>query len=480
MANILIIDDDHNLGMALSHLIEKMGHQVSHCSNLEQGLKTVSQNNLDVIFLDVNLPDGNGLNAIEEIRQKPHPPEVVIITGQGDPDGAELAIKSGAWDYIQKPASVNQMNLLLARVIQYKEEKKIRPVSTLFKRENIIGHSSSINKCLDLAAQAAETQASVLITGETGTGKELIASAIHNNSKRNKNNFVIVDCASLPETLVESVLFGHIKGAFTGADRTQEGLVKQASGGTLFLDEIGELSLSNQKSFLRVLQEHRFRPVGGDKETKSDFRLITATNRDLEKMVKEGSFRQDLLFRIRSLIISIPPLRERNADIKILTNHFINQFCEMNNRGTKGFSPEFIHLLNAYDWPGNIRELANTIASALTSAGDDPMLYPKHLPTYIRVKMARISIDANYKEFRTISTKAKEPLQNSMPTYRDFRDSALAESERNYFNKLMEMTKGSIREACEISGLGRTRLYSLIKKHNVSRFGWPVKESSTG
>jgi DNA-binding NtrC family response regulator len=275
----------------------------------------VATNAYDVIFLDVRLPDGIGLDAIQKIKANSSAPEVVIITGEGDPNGAELAIQYGAWDYIEKPPSVQSVILPLVRALQYRTEKKDAQKPLMIKRDNIIGNSPQLLRSLKKLARAAQSQASVLIEGETGTGKELFAMAIHQSSSRSGKNFVVVDCAALPETLVESVLFGHAKGAFTGADQAKEGLVKQADQGTLFLDEIGELPLSLQKAFLRVLQEQRFRPIGGGSEVNSDFRLIAATNRDLDRMVQEKQFRQDLLFRIRSLVITLPPLRERPEDI---------------------------------------------------------------------------------------------------------------------------------------------------------------------
>ena len=233
-------------------------------------------------------------------------PEIIVITGMGHPDEAELAIKSGAWDYIEKPASFEAIKLPLIRALEYRAERKPK-APTVLKRNGIIGDSEEITACLELLSQAADSDANVLITGETGTGKELFAKVIHANSRRAKSNFVVVDCTALPETLVESVLFGHARGAFTGAETSEEGLVRQAHGGTLFLDEIGELPVLIQKRFLRVIQEHRFRAVGGRREISSDFRLMAATNRDLEDMVREGRFREDLLFRLRTIADRFAP-----------------------------------------------------------------------------------------------------------------------------------------------------------------------------
>jgi two-component system NtrC family response regulator len=263
------------------------------------------------------MPDGNGLDYLPSLREASSSPEVIIITGAGDPDGAELAIKSGAWDYVQKGAtSIKDMMLPLTRAMEYIKEKRTKRPPIVLKRAGIAGDSRAIRECLDLVSQAASSQTSVLLTGETGTGKELFARAIHENSSRASKSMVVVDCTALPDTLVEGLLFGHEKGAFTGADKTQEGLIQQADGGTLFLDEIGELPLTVQKTFLRVFAGTPFSTDGGQKERESDFRLVAATNRDLEQMVREGQFRQDLLYRLKAFSIELPPLREHRRTFR--------------------------------------------------------------------------------------------------------------------------------------------------------------------
>ncbi len=467
MADILIIDDDRSICKALEGVVRRMGHEAAYAVTLKEGLGMLSSDLYDVVFLDVRLPDGNGLDALPEIRKTSISPEVIIITGEGDPDGAELAIKCGAWDYIEKPFSIETMSLPLMRALQYQEEKRIKKPSLAIKREHILGDSQKIKHCFDLLAQAAQSDASVLITGETGTGKELFANAIHENSFRCSHNFVVVDCAALPKTLVESVLFGHEKGAFTGAVRTSEGLVKQADGGTLFLDEVGELPMSIQRSFLRVLQERRFRPVGGRREIESDFRLITATHRDLDQLVQYGKFRQDLLFRIRSIVIELPPLRERAKDIKQLAMYFMTKFCDRHEIATKGFSPEFNEALAVYAWPGNVRELDSCLKSILTTAGDAPTFYPKHLPTYIRAKMARESVGKKDKSTR--EQEKRDSSDGTLEKFKDFRAMTLEEAEKAYLRNLMPLTQWNIPAACQMSGLSRPRLYALLKKREITR-----------
>lgn len=464
MARILIVDDDEKVCSAIKKVIKKMGHETESASTLKQAMKSIEAAPYDIVFLDVRLPDGDGLKKIEAIQKNSSSPEVIIITGFGDPDGAELAIKKGAWDYIEKPSSSHTIQLVLNQALQYRKEKQTSPSSpAVLDRKDIIGNSPHIKSCIGLVAQAARSDINVLIRGETGTGKELFALAIHNNSRRSHKNFVVVDCAALPKTLVESVLFGHEKGAFTSADKAREGLVKQADGGTLFLDEVGELPLSVQKAFLRVLQEHRFRPVGGKREIRSDFRLIAATNRDIEKMVKEGKFREDLFFRIGSLIINLSPLREYPEDIEEIVNHYIPEICKRFGIATKGFSPDFLETLIEYDWPGNVRELINALEKAISSAHNEPTLFARHLPTSIRVKVARDSIEDEMVAPKSMSA-VNDTFPEKFPSLQDYRENA----EREYLEKLIAKTRGNIKKSCSISGLSRSRLYALMKKYQIT------------
>ena len=462
----MIIDDDKMFCEMMCRHIGYIGHDSTYALTLEEGRKEISSKAFDVVLLDVRLPDGNGLNALPGIRKTPCRPEIIIITGEGDPDGAELAIRSGAWDYIEKPTSIEKMTLSLVRALQYRKEKSAREPAVALKREGIVGESPRMKVCFDLMAQAANSDTNVLIIGETGTGKELFAKAIHDNSPRFNKNIVVVDCAALPGTLVESTLFGHIKGAFTGADRAQDGLIKQADKGTLFLDEVGELNLPIQKAFLRVLQEHRFRPVGGKHELKSDFRLVAATNRDIDKMVQSGLFRNDLMFRLRALTIKLPPLRERPEDIKSLSLYHVAKFCERQQIGTKGFSPEFFEALSAYNWPGNVRELVNTLETSLASAYQDQTLFARHLPIHIRIHMARTSVSRKSPVRESTVVDADSSI--TFPSFRDFRITASAEAEKRYLNELMSISNNKKKKACRISGLSRSRLYELLKKHKIS------------
>jgi len=465
MAKVLIIDDDEIFSEMLADVVLRAGHSPSCSFSIKDGLEKASVQSFDVVCLDIRLPDGNGLEALPQIRDVGSLPEIIILTGFGDANGAELAIKNGAWDYIEKPSSVKEVTLSIIRAIEYRKEKITKKSPVVLNRGGIIGNSPGIRSCIDLLAQAAASEINVLITGETGTGKELFASAIHNNSSKAHKNFVVVDCASLPQTLVESILFGHEKGAFTGADKTRTGLIKQAHGGTLFLDEVGELPLSLQKNLLRALQEHRFRPVGSELEIESNFRLISATNRDLNKMVETGQFREDLLFRLRSLTIDLPPLKRHPEDIKELLVSFITKLCDRYGTGIKGFSPEFLEALEKYEWPGNVRELLSAVERAISEALDEPTLFPKHLPPDIRISLKKASIQKD-----VITGNVEENnlhLMASIPALKDFRENAIANAERTYLENLLASNNNNIKESCRISGLSRPRLYALLKKYNL-------------
>ncbi len=464
MAKILIIDDDATICDMLSCAIKSTGHASIWRHTLSGGLRALEEGDFDVVLLDVGLPDGNGMDAIPQIQKIECHPEIIIITASGDKNGAELAIRSGAWDYIEKPVSVHGMILPVMRALQYREERKGNDKRTAvrqLKLDGMVGGSARMKNSFDQVAQVANNEVNVLITGETGTGKELIASAIHRNSMRAGKPFVVLDCSVLPETLVESILFGHDKGAFTGAEKHRTGLVKQADGGTLFLDEVGELPLSVQKSFLRVLQERRFRPVGSDVEVTSDFRLIAATNRDLKKMAQEKTFRADLLFRLTSFVIELPPLRERTDDISELARHHISDVCKRHRIGLKGFAPEFMNALAVYDWPGNVRELFHALERALAAAFYEPTLFPQHLPPDIRIHLARRSLEnAGSTDLKGTTGTA---LSKRLPSFKEYRD----QMDRIYFHELASLTGGSIQESCQISGLSRSRLYDLLKLHHV-------------
>jgi two-component system, NtrC family, response regulator len=453
MAKILIIDDDQQMNEALAAVVLDLGHSVFNAFSIKEGFSILNSEEVDVVFLDVRLPDGSGLKVLPKIRNLHNPPEVIIITAYENENGAELAINKGAWNYIKKPATLNDLKLSLVRALQYREEKSSKPF--LLKRDKITGKSKKINDALEKIVHVAQTETSVLITGETGTGKELFAQAIHGNSNFSDGNFVIVDCGSLPESLAESILFGHEKGAFTSAYTTQDGLIAQANGGTLFLDEIGELPLTIQKSFLRVLQERRFVPIGSQKEKHSKFRLIAATHRNLEDMVKTDTFRRDLYFRINSFTIELPSLRERTEDIRLLFYQFMEDYCKKHGVHIKGYTPEFLQAINTYDWPGNVRELKNTVDQIMASSRNQHSLFQVHLPNRIRIKISK------NEEREHINQNTSEVIINNELSYKEF----CLDMERQYFINLLSNSDGDKNKAILSSGLSKSQFYALLKKH---------------
>jgi len=388
MANVLIIDDDELFCEMLRSAMEMEGHASSAAHSLADGARLLERDVFDAVFLDVRLPDGNGLDMLPRLRHMTSPPEIIIVTAAGDPDGAELAITDGAWDYVEKPASLEQMRFTLDRALRHRNRQsrqQRRPLDT----GGIVGASPRLAACLERLAEAAMGDAAVLVTGETGTGKELFARALHRNSRRASGPFITLDCAALSRSLLHSELFGYQRGAFTGALESRAGLIRQAHGGTLFLDEVGELPLAQQKAFLRVLQERRFRPIGSKEEVESDFRLVAATNRNLPDMAERGAFRKDLLFRLQAVELQLPPLRERKEDIRELVTTHAARICRRDGIGAKGFEPDVFEALAAHDWPGNVRELVNVVEGVLLLAREEPVVHLEHLPVPLRARMVR-------------------------------------------------------------------------------------------
>ncbi|MCJ7602998.1 MAG: sigma-54 dependent transcriptional regulator [Desulfobulbaceae bacterium] len=461
MANILIIDDDKSLCGAVVRKLAKLEHAADDVHTLADAYEMAAAGDYDIILLDVRMPDGNGLEQLPRLKSVASAPEVIIITGGGNPDGAELAIKSGAWCYLEKATIIKDLALPITRALEYRQVKK-KSATVGLMRNDLVGSSSPIAKCLEHVSKIASTDANVLITGETGTGKEVFARTVHGNSPRAKGNFVVVDCASLPENLVETTLFGHEKGAFTDAVRAHTGLIKQADGGTLFLDEIGELPVSMQKSFLRVLEEKSFRPVGSANVVHSNFRLISATHRDLHAMVAQGLFRNDLLFRIESCTIDIPPLRERLEDIRELTDYCINKLCERYGQEFKSYSVEFLEVLTKYDWPGNVRELFHVLDHAFAEGVLSPTLFSLYLPEKIRILHARMNVKG-----KGDAAAGSGRLPSDLPPSLQWRQ-ARENFEKKFFHDLMMYADGNIQTASMVSGLSRTRLYQLVEKYKAA------------
>ncbi|MFH0730018.1 MAG: sigma-54 dependent transcriptional regulator [Pseudomonadota bacterium] len=461
MGNILIIDDDREMCRMMSRQLGYMSHQVTEAYTIRDGLKVLrKKNKFDVLFLDVHLPDGNGIDALPKIKAFPDSPEVIVLTAFVDMIEAETSMKIGVWDYLQKPHVLSDIQNILERAIQYHHQKKLKK-PLYFAQRNIIGHSDTLQSAINAMMNAAKSDASILITGETGTGKELFARAIHENSGRAGRDMIVVDCSVLPENLVESILFGHVRGAFTGANTSQEGLIKQADGGTLFLDEVGELPLKIQKNFLRLLQDQQFRPIGAKTEIKSDFRLIAATNRNLDHMVRDGAFRDDLMHRIDIFRIELPPLRNRDSDVSELIQYYIEKIARRTQRPEKKSSPELVQVLQKYAWPGNVRELMNVMDRIFIAAQNDETLLPIHLPPEIRTRI--INSELSPAPVQSVFTAGSGHL----PPIQEARKTVLEELEKNYMTALIQATRGDIQQAVDISGLAKSQIYSMLKKYNV-------------
>ncbi|MDP2848798.1 MAG: sigma-54 dependent transcriptional regulator [Humidesulfovibrio sp.] len=364
--NILILDDEQNYLLVLDAILSDAGYKATPLSDPEMGLAFLEESEVDVVITDMKMPKLTGKDVLDHVKKHyPYIP-VLIMTAFGSIEAAVEAMRTGAFDYITKPFSNEELLLSISKAMQYaraqQENRQLRrQIQERFGPENIVGRDKSMRHVLEMVHRAAPSRSTVLVTGESGTGKELIAKAIHNDSPRKDGPFVSVNCMALNPGVLESELFGHEKGSFTGAVSRRRGRFEMADKGTLFLDEIGELSQDMQVKLLRVLQERRFERVGGTDAVEVDIRIVAATNRDLVKAVAEGIFREDLFYRLNVVSIHLPPLRERREDIPFLASHFLDKFAKENTRDMKGFSPSAMDYLSAYEWPGNVRQLENVI-----------------------------------------------------------------------------------------------------------------------
>jgi len=459
MAKILIIDEEEASRYTLKEFLESDDHDVSCPYSLDEANACIESCEYSIIFIDIDFENGNGILFLKTVNEMINRPEVIIITDDISQKDARKVLENGVWDIFFKPLSINYIRKAIEGALDFWERKnKISQVVNIAK-DILLGSSSAMVECQEMAGIAAKDDVPVLIMGKTGTGKELLANIIHQNSRRKNGNFVIVDCASLPQNLAESILFGSKKGAFTDATNDKDGLVSQAHGGTLFLDEIGELPLVLQKTFLRMLQEKRFRPVGAKHEVASDFRLISATNKNLAEMVQHGEFREDLFFRIQSLVIKPPTLAGRKQDIAELVNFHINRRCKQQGRLPNPVAPEFMQTLQYYSWPGNVRELFNIIDSCLAKATEDCILVSKYLPVHIRIESSGYSVVSQ----NTHNSKSSA----SIPELKIYRKLISSRAEKKYLENLINQDKFDIEEACLISGLSRSRFYELLKKYQL-------------
>ncbi|WP_027187052.1 sigma-54-dependent transcriptional regulator [Desulfovibrio cuneatus] len=452
---LLVIDDELLVRVLAQEAGSALGHTVVGAETLHKGL-ALAREGVDMVLLDAFLPDGNGLEHVATLRNLPARPEVLVITGYSDGEAVEKALYGGAVEFLTKPLSLPVLKQRIAQLAAFREAKADKSTLAPLRRSGILGNSPTLESALQLLAEAAGSNVNVLLLGETGVGKDLFAQALHSNSPQAGGPFITVDCAALPPTLVESQLFGHAKGAFTSADRKYNGLLSQAHEGTLFLDEVGELPLPMQASFLRVLETRRFRPVGETKEVESNFRLVCATNKELEKQAHMGLFRTDLLFRLQGVTVRIPALRDRVGDIPELAQFAVARFCLQHGMEEKHITPECMDALTHYSWPGNVRELFHTLGQACLAAGRQERLFVGNLPAEMRVTLTRQRLrEAVVPVLADLSLP-----EESLPSLREWK----AQAESQYLKTLLHRYKNDMRKAAAVAGVSRGHLYELLKK----------------
>jgi two-component system nitrogen regulation response regulator NtrX len=445
--NVLIIDDESAIRQVLVASLQDEGYVVASAESGEIGLQMVSAAAPDVVLLDIWMPGGmDGLEVLRRLKQNFPAVEVVMMSGHGTIETAVQATKLGAWDFLEKPLSIDRVAIILKNIEAYRAERgeKNALLSKLRKNIAIVGDSPPMVSLKQMISRVAPTNSWVLITGENGTGKELVAQNIHYLSQRASRPFVEVNCAAIPEELIESELFGYERGAFTGAEKTKKGKFDLAHGGTIFLDEIGDMSLKTQAKILRILQEQRFERVGGHESIQVDVRVVAATNKDLEREMKEGQFRDDLYYRLNVIPFRVPALRERPSDISSLLMHFSDHFSRNGAYRSKRFSPEAMSCLEQYPWPGNVRELRNFIERIyILTPGDFVEL---HDLTYAGLSDKQMSLEGD--------------------TSRTFRE-ARAKFERDFLVQKIEENNGNISKTAEAIGLERSHLHRKIKSYGI-------------
>ena len=447
---ILVVDDEKIIRDGCSRILAREGYAVFTAESGEEALERFDLEPFDLVLLDVKMPGLGGIEALTRLKEMDPGLTILIITGYPSIETAVKAIKLGAYDYVTKPFTPDVLRMAVNRALERKslvtENQHLRQqLSMKNEDDTIIGQSESMHNLYELVRRTAPTDSTVLITGESGTGKELIARAIHDYSLRNEREFVTVDCSALVETLLESELFGHVKGSFTGAIQAKYGSFELANGGTFFFDEIGNLSLDIQAKLLRVIQEKEIKPVGGEKTIKIDVRIIAATNQDLRKAISQKSFREDLYYRLNVVPIHLPPLRDRKEDIPLLVNHFLKRYNKKKEVPVTRVEPGTTKLLMSYDWPGNVRELENGIERALILEDGDTLL-PRCFPWLVEQGQMRI------------------PTGNG-------KIYGLEELEKEHIERVLGETKGHKGKTANLLGIDRKTLYQKIKKYGLDGKG---------
>jgi len=444
---VLIVDDDRAHRIMLKTLLGEWGHDIHEADDGSTAIQMVQKQPFDLVLMDIRMLKVSGLEALSEIKSYNPAIPVIIMTAYSSVETAIEALKNGAYDYLTKPLDFDKLHIIMDRAMEHcrlKVENHLlrKTIENQFDTQNIVGQSSSMLELLKVASQAAPSEATVLITGESGTGKELIAGLIHYNSPRKEGPFVKINCAAITETLIESELFGHEKGAFTGADRKKEGRILQANGGSIFLDEVSEMPATMQVKLLRVLQERELTPVGGDKVLPFDVRVIAATNKFLPDLIAKGVFREDLYYRLNVIGLSVPPLRQRQEDIPILAHHFLDMFIKKNNKALKGFTPKFMDSLLRYDWPGNVRELMNAIERSVVLAQSD------------------------FLDDETISI-IPDPQKKHKEAFQDIANKPLEAIEKSAILTTLQSADGNKSEAARRLGITRKTLHKKLKQYGM-------------
>ena len=443
---ILIIDDEKNIREGLGAAFEMEGYEVRLAANGKEGLDLIAKGDIDLVITDLRMDGISGEEVLRRVTTETPGIPVIVLTGHGSIDAAVDAMRNGAYDFLTKPLNLDRLSMLVKRALERRElslqhTQLKAEVSSAHTLDNMIGKSAEMQKVFTLIKKVAPTKASVLITGESGVGKELVADAIHNLSPRSAHEMIKVHCAALSETLLESELFGHEKGAYTGAEKMQKGRFELAHESTIFLDEIGEVNASVQVKLLRVLQDHKIIRVGGEKTIDIDVRVIAATNRDMEKEVKEGRFREDLYYRLNVVHIAVPPLRERRDDIPLLLNSFLKEYAKENGKNITGIDNRARALLYKYDWPGNIRELRNCIESAVVMCGGNEIT-PEDLPPTVSASIAAPSI--------------------TIPV-----GTTLDDAEKAIICENLAANKGNKSKTADILGIGRKTLHRKLQEYGI-------------
>jgi DNA-binding NtrC family response regulator len=477
---VLVADDSSIMRTLIVHVLKRLGYLTLTAENGAQCIQIIETNTVDVLLLDLNMPVKNGLEVLSYLQEKSLAIPVIIITASEDINQAVQCIKLGAYEYLTKPVDNDRLEIILRNAFSESLLKqKVRLLEKELKQKDIFqhiyGNSYSIKKCIEQAMQVMETDINVLINGESGTGKELFAQAIHNGSKRKNGPFVIINCAAISNELADSLLFGHVKGSFTGANNDHTGFFEQADGGTIFLDEIGDMNIDIQAKVLRVLQEKKIRRVGEKKERPVDFRLISATHRDFSSSIKDNTFRADLYYRLEEYPLYIPPLRERKEDIPLLAQHFLDEFCKANNIDPLEFSDAATANLLSYNWPGNIRELQNIVRrSVINRTGDKVIELPSRF----------LSSPAKPQSENGVESPVPPPAALSMPALpaeNTIESARLKDMELQAIIKAFTACGGNQTKAARMLGISRSTLIRKQKKYglekNVSFISMPGEKS---